>query len=515
MQTQEFRLDTGYTTSEWEIDNNGFLVVNATIARIGVQQYKNEDGTIRREFRPPEEVSKIESLKTFKMLPHCLEHPPLLLNDTNAKYFLVGFTGDDPIYENGYINTKIKIIDKDAKEQALSGERREISCGYTCRLEWTSGEYNGEKYDCIQRDIKGNHTCQTIKGRAGKEVKIHIDSLNESIDINNDYSNTLKERIEQLKRKESQILIEKIQLKGGLNEYIIKNDGKLDDLIVTIETDTTENKEVKFKMSRNVFAETQGMSDTQKAAFLMSAYNELFQENQSLRIQKTDAEREAALHEGRADRWRNELDSVKSGGNYDSDNSYSGEQTESLKRQIKEKQIRCDHLESELSDTKRQLTEVQRELRESKSRNDTLASELTELNQTKRKEIINARQDWLKAYQRVSPFLPENAKNELQTDPTIADNRIALYRLAIQNVKPHVDLSNKTDSYIEGQFESIEDDFRNRSKMGNNLLSDKFRVAVDSVKNNVPQHSNNPVQDLHQLRLSSMQETAEAWKMTN
>lgn len=505
-----FRIDTGYTTSTWYLDDNGFLTVEATIARIGVQEYKNEDGSIRREFRPPEEVSNIESLKTFRMLPHCLEHPPVLLNDTNAKYFTVGFTGENPRYENGYVKTTIKIIDKDAKDQALNGERREVSCGYTCQLEWTSGEYKGEKYDCIQRKIKGNHTCQTIKGRAGKDVKIHIDSnfgesLNESVnDIFIKENEVLRERIKHLKNKE-------LILRGDGNGYRIRNDGKLDDLVINL-----ENKVKKDNLNmKNVFSEIQGMSDSQKANYLMAAYGELAQENQSLQSARVDAEKAAALHEGRADRWRSELESIKNGGNFDSEYSDRNDASESLKRQVKEKQIRCDHLEGEIANLQNQLRESQKELREVKGRNDSLMTELNELNQSKRREIVSARQDWLKAYQRVSPFLPENAKTELQSDPTIADNRIALYRLAIQNVKPHVDLSNKTDSYIEGQFESIEDDYKNKGK-GDRLSNDSLRFAVDSAKNLVTVGSpNSSSSDLNQLRTHSMVESSEAWKITN
>ena len=43
-----------------------------------------------------------------------------------------------------------------------SGERKEISLGYKCRLEQTSGTINGESYDAIQRDIVVNHIAMSL-----------------------------------------------------------------------------------------------------------------------------------------------------------------------------------------------------------------------------------------------------------------------------------------------------------------------------------------------------------------
>lgn len=38
------------------VTDEGFLVDSPVVGRVGIQLYENADGTVRREFRPPEEV---------------------------------------------------------------------------------------------------------------------------------------------------------------------------------------------------------------------------------------------------------------------------------------------------------------------------------------------------------------------------------------------------------------------------------------------------------------------------
>ena len=59
-----YRADSG-KLGGWQLTPEGYLVANAKIARIGIQEYRNPDGSLRREFRPPEEVANRDSLKTL------------------------------------------------------------------------------------------------------------------------------------------------------------------------------------------------------------------------------------------------------------------------------------------------------------------------------------------------------------------------------------------------------------------------------------------------------------------
>jgi hypothetical protein len=52
----------------------------------------------------------------------------------------------------------------------------QISCGYNCQLEETPGEWQGQRYDAIQRAIRYNHVALEPIGRAGPEVGIRLDA---------------------------------------------------------------------------------------------------------------------------------------------------------------------------------------------------------------------------------------------------------------------------------------------------------------------------------------------------
>jgi hypothetical protein len=79
------------------------------------------------------------------------------------------------------------LVVQDAAAIALidSKARRELSCGYQCSLELTSGVAQGEHYDAIQRDIRYNHVALGPDGwgRAGSSVALRLDS-GDAIQIN-------------------------------------------------------------------------------------------------------------------------------------------------------------------------------------------------------------------------------------------------------------------------------------------------------------------------------------------
>lgn len=156
---------------------DGYLVSeDSPIARVGVQTYTNPDGTQRREFRPPEEVGKMQSLKTFELLPLTFEHPPQMLNAETVTKYQVGVTGETARFDGKYIRAKIKVLDGKAIDKILDDKIDYLSVGYVCETDDTPGIYNGEKYDSIQKDIVANHVAITKRPRGGKELQLRFDS---------------------------------------------------------------------------------------------------------------------------------------------------------------------------------------------------------------------------------------------------------------------------------------------------------------------------------------------------
>lgn len=49
------------------------------------------------------------------------------------------------------------IVYSEAMKNAIENDKKELSLGYKCKYELTTGEYKGQHYDAIQRDIYLNH----------------------------------------------------------------------------------------------------------------------------------------------------------------------------------------------------------------------------------------------------------------------------------------------------------------------------------------------------------------------
>jgi len=177
MSETSFRYDVA-PIEKYELTPEGYLRAWATIARTGVQMYSDADGSVRREYRPEQEVASPESLASFAGKAITLEHPPILLDSSNTKDYQVGFSGTEVVYDNGFVRAVMTITDKNAIEKIMKGDAKEVSAGYRVEYDSTPGVTDdGENYDGIQRAISGNHIAVVRRGRAGPQVKLHLDRL--------------------------------------------------------------------------------------------------------------------------------------------------------------------------------------------------------------------------------------------------------------------------------------------------------------------------------------------------
>jgi hypothetical protein len=161
---------------KYEVTPEGYLRAWASIARTGIQHYTDADGSVRREYRPETEVASPESLASFAGKAVTADHPPVLLDADNTKDYQIGFSGTEVVYDNGFVKAVMTITDKDAIERIMRGDAREVSAGYRVSYDPTPGVTDGgEHYDGIQKEIIGNHIAVVRRGRAGPEVKLHLD----------------------------------------------------------------------------------------------------------------------------------------------------------------------------------------------------------------------------------------------------------------------------------------------------------------------------------------------------
>lgn len=177
-----FRGDRGLLSRPRKL-RNGFLQTDAFLTRVGVFPYRNRDGTVRRELRLPSEVFNPDSMATFAMMPLTMGHPNVPVTARNARQHSIGHTGQDVRRDGEKMRATIMVTDDQAISEMRRG-RREISNGYFCDLEMTSGITkdidgipDGLEYDCIQRNIEGNHVAVVDRGRAGPDVHARVDEM--------------------------------------------------------------------------------------------------------------------------------------------------------------------------------------------------------------------------------------------------------------------------------------------------------------------------------------------------
>ena len=155
----------------------GGLRVEAAIARSGVLPYS--DGTREwKEYRPPAEVFKADSMATAKGGPVTDLHPPKLVTPETFKAVSRGHACDDVRRDGDLLVVDLMVQDADLCALVESGERREVSCGYSCVVVPTPGVTpEGERYDAVQTQIVHNHVALLAPGtgRSGPEVSLRMD----------------------------------------------------------------------------------------------------------------------------------------------------------------------------------------------------------------------------------------------------------------------------------------------------------------------------------------------------
>lgn len=149
----------------------------AYLTRTGVFKYVRGDGKEFRELRLPEEVFSADSLETLKGAPVVVGHPAVI--DTgNWQTLSVGHVGDDVRKDGSFVAASVRVNDGTTVQKILdTKELVELSCGYQCEVEERPGEYQGERYDGIQRNIRYNHVGLGPRdwGRAGNDVALRMD----------------------------------------------------------------------------------------------------------------------------------------------------------------------------------------------------------------------------------------------------------------------------------------------------------------------------------------------------
>ena len=164
------RKDTTYFTDE------GYLVDHPILTSCGIFEYKNPDGSVRRELRLPEHVFKPESLQSYRGKPVIITHEAGVVDKDNVDREQIGTILSDGYRSGDDVRAEIIIHDTDAMRDC---GLRELSLGYNLDLIEEAGVWNGEPYDAIQTNIIINHLALVASARAGEQARLNIDGSDE------------------------------------------------------------------------------------------------------------------------------------------------------------------------------------------------------------------------------------------------------------------------------------------------------------------------------------------------
>ncbi|HGM9698227.1 TPA: DUF2213 domain-containing protein [Proteus mirabilis] len=123
-----------------------------------------------RLLRDPEELKK--AVSTFNNKPVLNKHIGVTVIDP-PKEAIVGSTGERAEFDGTYLKNSMVIWDLDSILGVETEKQKEISSSYRYRLDLTAGEYEGETYDGVMRDIVCNHVAIVPSGRAGPDVFVY------------------------------------------------------------------------------------------------------------------------------------------------------------------------------------------------------------------------------------------------------------------------------------------------------------------------------------------------------
>lgn len=170
------------------IDHNNFWYIEKNpISKTGVFPYLGreigypglEPNKIYYVLRSEQELMSPEAIKSFELLPITKGHRMLGPQEQGLtpaeKIPQQGVVGEKVFAEGDTLYANIKVTSEQAKNDINNG-LKELSLGYFCQWAQESGDYKGQHYDFVQKNIRGNHLAIVPLGRMGHDVRV-MDAL--------------------------------------------------------------------------------------------------------------------------------------------------------------------------------------------------------------------------------------------------------------------------------------------------------------------------------------------------
>lgn len=123
---------------------------------------------VYRLFRDPAELEK--AAPTFRNIPLQLKHVHHKANDSQQN--LVVGSISDPVFEHPYLKASLCIWDEAGIAAVETKTMAELSSSYHYDAVMQPGEFEGQAYDGVMTNIRGNHVALVEAGRAGPDVVV-------------------------------------------------------------------------------------------------------------------------------------------------------------------------------------------------------------------------------------------------------------------------------------------------------------------------------------------------------
>lgn len=160
-------------------DSNGFLLVKACpVSSFGIFEYSagqlgldGDPNRIVNVFRPEEAVSSPEAIASFKDIPLINDHEMLSgFNEDGDNvtapedYGIDGVMTSNVYYDSPWMRGDLKIFSREMQDSLSSG-KKDLSLGYSCDFEVRPGVFQGQPYEVVQTNMRGNHIALVDVGR--------------------------------------------------------------------------------------------------------------------------------------------------------------------------------------------------------------------------------------------------------------------------------------------------------------------------------------------------------------
>lgn len=166
------------TKFSWRDEDDHLFIDKSPITKVQIRSYRGIEipdyekrgwkaDKVYKLLCPAEELEK--AADTFNKHPIHLGHVHVTAENPHIES-LVGTIGESASFEYPYLFNSMGIWRADAIKGIKNGTTRELSCSYRYEVDPTPGVFEGEAYDGIMRNIRGNHVALVEKGRAGPDV---------------------------------------------------------------------------------------------------------------------------------------------------------------------------------------------------------------------------------------------------------------------------------------------------------------------------------------------------------